>query len=510
MDIKTVTYKNGFRPPEGAGLYILNPNTKALNLSSLTGDNFAELLGTNGGLEQLHASVAYLYAAYDSIASAVSRLPIDLVGKGGDVVPFKNFPVNMDLSDLLYRSILSLKIHGVAYMMKEQLTRRRASLRWLDPVTIEPLVDERRGLYAFRRNLSQGGGMYLVENNLSPILWVWLRGLRETSPGVSPSRVIRFAAELLRNIDIQSSEFYESGAVPITLVEVPDSMEAADMKRIESRWRRTINLIAPRENKPVRAINRSVKIHTLSFAPKDLNNATLEDSKRRDLAVATKTAEYILTGVSANVGTSENTRQHWMENTVLPDADLILGEMNRQLANPLGYEFVIAEDRIDIFQKQKLARAEAMTALAGGPIYEVNEVREMVGAEPLPYGNFMHEVNPPTQQAVTEPDSTEPVDSQSVKSAEITRLRRWAKKRRNPRASGFSSDILTPDEIGTEIRNIKSPRIIPDGKPLPPVPADFAVTERDIENAIQQWDDTMLDYAGLLDADATSTESEGQ
>ena len=515
MDIKSFNL-GSWRPPDGkSGIYILNERTKAITLSGLTSEHFSELLGITGGLEQLAANVAYLYAAYDARAGEISKLPVVLKNNKGEVV--SKWPVQVDLPDLLYRSELSLNIHGEAYMFKEQINKRKARLRWFDPASVEPLVDEKRGLYAFRRNLAQGGREYPVEpqTNLSEMLWIWLRGLRETSPGVSPSQVVRFASEMLRNIDLQSSQFFEGGAMPVTLLEVPDTMSPEDAKRVESGLRRYINKIAPRENKPVRAINRSIKVHQLSFNPKDLQVGELEESKRKDIEVASRVPDYILTGKSENVATAENTRQQWMESVILPRAELVIGEMNRQLFKPLGYELVIARERISIFQKQELQKAQALTELAGGAIFTVNEVREMAGAEPLPYGDFIHDVNQPiVAESSTEEISQQPPpsesDSQSAKAAELTRLRRWAKKRKNPRAAGVRSDILTPAEIREEIRNIKSPRFIPDGNPLPPVPADFSVTERDIENAIEQWDDTFPELAGLLDADATATESEGQ
>ena len=110
MDIKSFNL-GSWRPPDGkSGIYILNERTKAITLSGLTSEHFSELLGITGGLEQLAANVAYLYAAYDARAGEISKLPVVLKNNKGEVV--SKWPVQVDLPDLLYRSELSLNIHG--------------------------------------------------------------------------------------------------------------------------------------------------------------------------------------------------------------------------------------------------------------------------------------------------------------------------------------------------------------------------------------------------------------
>jgi len=52
-------------------------------------------------------------------------------------------------------------------------------------------------------------------------------------------------------------------------------------------------------------------------------------------------------------------------------------------------------------------------------------------------------------------------------------------------------------------RQVKRIRIIPSGAddPIPPVPQEVEIDEDDLDTMSDAWDETMPDYAGLLDAE---------
>ena len=58
-------------------------------------------------------------------------------------------------------------------------------------------------------------------------------------------------------------------------------------------------------------------------------------------------------------------------------------------------------------------------------------------------------------------------------------------------------------------RKMKRIRIIPDGadQPLPPVPGIVEVDEGDLDVMSAAWDETMPDYAGLLDAEVINRQN---
>ena len=67
-----------------------------------------------------------------------------------------------------------------------------------------------------------------------------------------------------------------------------------------------------------------------------------------------------------------------------------------------------------------------------------------------------------------------------------------------------------PREILDKVQDaLKRVRIIPSGAddPLPPVPDVVEVSEDDLDVMSDAWDETMPDYAGLLDAEVINRQN---
>ncbi len=192
---------------------------------------------------------------------------------------------------------------------------------------------------------------------------------------------------------------------------------------------------------------------------------------------------------AANFATAQADRLNFYEMTVIPESRLITDVINQQLLKPLGYNLQFKPQEMSVFQENETERSQSLVDLrnAGLPLetalvilgYEIPEELSIV-------------------EDVPEPEPA-PVATDAMVDDEKSRFRRWAKKRTNPDPDDFDSTVISYADKAAILYELQDTKIIFDG--IPPIPADRAITEDEIEEAIRNWDKMMPEYAGLLDAD---------
>ena len=445
------------------GVYITNgTETKSI-------DGFASLLDDGGqtitgrvDIEELASSVAWLYACFKILSDKVSRLPREITTPSEDVVEEEDLPLDINLTDLLWRTEYSRNLYAAAYWYKLRNRRTVAGVRWFDPVSIEPLVSGNEGLVGFKRRLQHGHEVYPVVNGESDVMWFWLPGLREAEPGIAPASVVQTASEVLRSIDQFSDKFFDQGAMPFTLLKIPAGTSDAERDRLEDRFNRFVSGVR-NAFKPV-AVKSSVEVERISFAPSELAMKELSDTKRDEILAATGIPLSLLLGNAANYATANQDAQNLIEDTISPHADAIADVINRQLLKKLGYRLEFHPERLAIMQEDKGVQATQFLTLVQG---NMNPVAAAYFAgyneDDLPDGVMMFEepepVPEPLQQQQPEPAQQGGDPESQALNEKAADLKRWQRKATKAIKGGESADVpfvsdYIPEAEAEEIRGL--------------------------------------------------------
>ncbi len=103
---------------------------------------------------------------------------------------------------------------------------------------------------------------------------------------------------------------------------------------------------------------------------KELENVTISEEKREDVAVALGIPMSILFANAANYATSQQDELNFLTKTVIPDCEFIASVLNEQLFDALGLYMEFLPETLDAMQEDEAARAAAVKTYtdAGMPL----------------------------------------------------------------------------------------------------------------------------------------------
>ena len=161
---------------------------------------------------ELAKQVSWLYGVHRKRAGAISGLPVELQ-QGGEKILKADWPIKMDMPDLLYRYSLSSDLYGENYMFQVKRGAVVERIRWFDPTTITIEENAKVGLSGFTRRVGGAPQLYPVKDGMSDVMWTWLPGMTEIGPGEPPSNVVEIAANILRYMGMTVEGLFEDGAI---------------------------------------------------------------------------------------------------------------------------------------------------------------------------------------------------------------------------------------------------------------------------------------------------------
>ena len=415
------------------GLYITN-GTKTMPLGNAAHSSFKAALSfddffaddsmSSTGAESLAATVGYIYACYRYRSDKLMGLPREIT-RSGEPVKECDLPFEIDLGDLLWRTEYSLNVYAAAYWYRLKTSLKLKGVRWFDPTTITPKVND-SGLYKFRRQLSGTHYDYPVKDGLSDVIWFWLPSLREAAPGVAISDTVSLAGQVLRSIDTFADKFFDQGAMPLSLIIVPPGTRNDDKRELENRFRRTMSGIK-NAFRPV-AVRSNVEVRQIGAPPADLAMTDLSDSKRAEIFAVTGVPPSLVLANAANYASAERVALIFFEGTMTPRARIIEEAINRQLFRPLGYELTFHPEQLPVMKRDEKESASALLDLrqAGMPLPIALRVMgyELEDDEQRIVDAIDTEPTPPTTPV---PDM-QPEEDEAAKAADLSRWKRKAKK----------------------------------------------------------------------------------
>lgn len=394
-----------------------------------------------------YAFVPWLYRAVCWRANQISRFPFALMSGEDDMT-----------DDSVYESLLKnfkkrlwmieaqLCLTGSAYELLETNERgRNITPRTLLSYFILPRYDN-SGLTFF-----QFSGMNQVDVPtiipLDRMLWWWRPNLMsEVMPGPYEAQAALGAASMLYALDSFSAAFFNRGAVPVTIAEVPPNMQPADKEEFQNWINRAVSGV--RNAFKILAVRGGIKATVIGSRVRDSEAPELTALQRDNVAVAMGVPPSVIDGRSSDDSNSRSEKVAAITDTIIPEIELIFERYNDQLFSQFDLELVAHPEKLDIMQTVQLEQAQTLKDLTGGkPIMTTDEVRDWLNMEPM------------AEQAEPEPPAPFPIAAQPIPipPEQITKaLSEWRRETLDHLRSGGvfvlpAAPNVIPDELAVRL-----------------------------------------------------------
>jgi hypothetical protein len=304
-----------------------------------------------------------LYRGVDKRAKAISSLPWALMRGEDEYDTSSNYQNRAGLVNnmtiMLYLIEASLVLAGAAYWKREKNPAGYDKIRHLDPSSLT-LIDAqaRQGKLAWKRYANN------VEKTLTQdeIIYIWYPDpyVEIGPPSAWPAQAALFACGALANMDEFVKSFFGRGAIK-AMIFAMSGAPREEAERFETWWNK---FVAGIKNAFRTKVINAEKVEPVVVGEgiKELENVTVAQEKREEVARALDIPLSILFANAANYATAERDKLNWYEDVIVPEANFIASVLNEQLFRPLGLQLVFKPETLDIFQEDEEQRAGAMSA----------------------------------------------------------------------------------------------------------------------------------------------------
>ena len=327
--------------------------------------------------QEYYKFIPTLYRAVDLRGGAVASMPFHIM-KGDDEydssASWNNEVGFMPNPKMLLRLVeMSMTIAGRAYLWRERNIAVSKELRYVLPTSIYPIIGETE-VEGFKR----GNKRYKADDFVyfwPPDPYVEL-GPAQHYPGQAAAN----ACGVLMNVDKFSMQYFERGAIKAMLLTMKGAPLPAERERLESWWKNVVG--GMRNAFGAKVINaEAVTPVVIGEGMKELENVTLTQEKKEDIAEALGIPLSILFSNAANYATSVEDERHFLTKTVIPECEFIASVLNEQVFEPMDMYFEFLPETLDAMQDDEVARADALTKL----VSVLNEPMFLLAAQILGY-----------------------------------------------------------------------------------------------------------------------------
>lgn len=429
-----------------------NGETKAA-LNLLNVNEWEKILGQYG-----NKAAAYYMAALRKRATWASIIPRRVMDAAGNEVEEKDLPFRFDMSGLMWRSMYALDVYGSAYVgLQGNLGGKLHAVHWLDPRTIQIMERPTGGINHFLRSVAGEGavniGYDVVTDTAEDMAFVFSLGMAEHGPGFTIDEYAKLPAELLQKSDLLMKGLFDRGAINHHVAFATGMPSKSIMAELRSR----LNRVFFRGTDGAHGIEvlngEKLSFERIGTDPKDLALEAVDKGNRRDISAITDTPEMIIEpGAQINRASLDRITSNYINYSIMPPAENIVREWNRQILEPQGYELVLDAQKLSVEQVEEKNRMQAWALwVSGGGDpetgaallgFDIPEGMPIMAATPPPV-----EVMPVSDVATddVEDNDGEPSDD-SEKSAELAALKRFVAKGKHLKRV-FKSDVLSQNEI---------------------------------------------------------------
>lgn len=418
-------------------------------------------IGSNkvADVQTAYAKVPLVFRAARIRANALQKIPVHFrrIGAEKDA----KYPFEMQLSDIIWRSELALCLHGGATWLRQKTQFESMGfdiaqgLAWLNPflVTLQWLNDRREFYQQIGNKRYPAQGVWTDDDV------VFIREFHPTddvSWGISPASVALGAGQLSFYLNRVASLFFEQGAMPLTIATIAglsSNPEDEANKRVQGFFRRATSTIGNAFR--ILAVGNDVKMQTTQAALKDMVIPELKQQARKDVALAFEIPVTLLDD-DANYATAQEHKRGFYDETVIPRAQMIESELNRQWLNDLGFEIAFAPEEMDLYQEDESARATSLSqlvsAIATDPLvarfsmgvlgYDLSdkqtaELDKMIAAKDARRDAMTRATQTPPEQVLEEDDDEEETATTEQKAIERRQFKKFVESGRDANAFKF-------------------------------------------------------------------------
>lgn len=337
---------------------------------SLTNDaDWARVLGGAEGGGDLGAAfrkVAWLHRGVMLRAQAIAGLPFAILKGGREVERSSGYANRLGFFPDPARTLAlvesSLTLHGYAYLFVRRNRVRPLGLRYLEPSSIEPQIDERAGLTGFKRRIKGGTDDYALEDLV--YFWGVDPFVEIGHPRGSSAKAALAAANVLMNVDAFAASFFKRGAIRATVFSAPEGIPEAERLRFRD-WLRRFFGGGVETAHAIEVLNADrTEATVIGEGIHELADNALTREKREDIATALGVPHSLLFSNAATYATARQDELNFQTKTVVPEAAFIQQTLNEQLFMKAGYRFEFRPEELSAFQEEEARRAEAFGHLA--------------------------------------------------------------------------------------------------------------------------------------------------
>lgn len=435
--------------------------------------------GVNGTIDAYN-SVPSLYRSVNLRADALSSVPYSLYRNDEKVEwPWRH----QQLPQLLKETERSLLLTGAAYWLKLFKGRVLTGFQVLNPLTMTVHFDATKAKagdpwagVTFQQTIhgKQYGPwttddiVYFREPSLTD----------EIGPGLPPARVALQSAQLSHYLERFVSNFFESGAQPITIMNLPENMDDAEFRRLQtettSRFSSVFNAF-----RWFFVRSPELKVETITPPIDSLMLPELQERVTTQIAMTLGVPRTMLEASAANYATADSDRQSFWRETIIPRLSLYSQVLNEQLFGPLRYEMYFNPEAMDVMQVDESHRAGSLNQLvsAGVPLQGAMLLLGYDGIEEALGVNDEEQVPEPTVETpdpepepplpTDDPANPDPVEDNTDAEIKAQRETEWTQ--------------LTT-KISRRIKSGKSPECAFDGQ---------AISQNEVKSVMARLEDGM-------------------
>ena len=331
------------------------------------------------GIKEYYKAIPWLFRGVGLRADAVSKMPFAIYRGESEVDNSKDYTNAVgfmpDPVHTLKLLEMSLSLIGSAYLFNVRNNAVTLDLKYLNPLTITPVIDEKLGLTGFERMLTQK-----VLYDIEDIIYFWLEDpyTEIGEPDTSPAKAALMASGVLANMDEFVASFFKRGAIKATVLGVPAGTPQGARDELQTWWNKAISGIGNAFSAKV--INAdAIQATTIGEGVKELNDTELTKEKREDIATALGVPQTKLFANAANYATAKQDDLGFYSETIVPECQFMEGILNTQVFEPAGHKLQFLPETLDVFQEDENQRAQAFAHLA--PHLPIDVVLRILGFE---------------------------------------------------------------------------------------------------------------------------------
>lgn len=334
--------------------------------------------------QKAYKLVPWLYRAVTLRAYHVSRFPFALLTEQGKDVTTDPAYASLlaNWRTRLWLTEASKVVGGAAYWAIEaNAYGRNITPRYLPSQSVQPRYDTTVGLTHFYFSGNYHAEL-AREIPLDRMVWFWEPNISdEVSPGPAPAAVALAAASMLYALDAFTANFFNRGAVKVTVFEIPASTSDADKNAFNNWLQRSVAGV--RKAFQMLPVRGGVKPTVIGSDVKDTQAPELTDLQRDNVAAALGVPASVIDGRSSDDSNSRSEKLAFVTDTIIPEVEMLFETANEKLFKQFKLKLVAQPEKLEIMQAQQLDQVTAVTEAVGKPVLLEHEGRALLGYPPV-------------------------------------------------------------------------------------------------------------------------------